>query len=363
MKLISPVLKHVVYPGLSRVGYRHPGSSGPVVLTYHGVFPEGYKPIDPDLDGSLVTAVALRRQLRILQDQYHVIAPEEFLLWCQTGHVLPPRSVLLTCDDGLRNSLTHMLPVLREFQLPCLFFVTGASLAPASTMLWYEELYLMFLATAEGFNFELSEVGLRTRVESRREKRVLWWVLVRKLSRYDASRREVLLEAVRMQLGLAERWQSAFYEDPVFSGRFLTMNRSELCELAAAGGYIGAHTLTHPMLSQSSTETAWNEIFECKLGLESALDRNIWALAYPFGDLASTTSREFQMAQRAGYQCAFVNVSGDIESKTSKFALPRMHVTANMTDSEFEAHVSGLQQFLRQFVRPAKMSAAAGSNS
>ena len=189
MKLVSPLLKHVVYPGLSKAGYlRRAAWTTPAVLTYHGVFPAGYKIIDPGLDGTLVSADSFRRQLRFLKDQYNVISPEEFLLWCEASHELPPRSVLLTCDDGLRNSLFDMLPILQEAGLTCLFFVTGASLANTPTMLWYEELYLMFMAAPESCKLELLEIGLHAEA-SGEEKRPLWWDLVRKLSQYDLNRR------------------------------------------------------------------------------------------------------------------------------------------------------------------------------
>jgi hypothetical protein len=113
MRLVSPLLKHVVYPGLSKAGYlRRAARTGPAALTYHGVLPAGYKIVNPDLDGNLLSADSFRRQLRFLKDQYNVISPEEFLLWCETKHELPPRSVLLTCDDGLRNCLVDMLPIL-----------------------------------------------------------------------------------------------------------------------------------------------------------------------------------------------------------------------------------------------------------
>jgi peptidoglycan/xylan/chitin deacetylase (PgdA/CDA1 family) len=365
MKLISPLLKHVVYPGLSRVGYLRPaGSTGPTVLTYHGVLPAGYSTIDPDLDGSLVSADSFRRQLRFIKDQYKVISPEEFLHWCEAGHALSPRSVLLTCDDGLQNSLTDMLPILQELDLPCLFFVTGASLTDAPTMLWYEELYLMFLAASESFTLELPEIGLHTHVEGRNEKRVLWWVLARALSRYDLNHRQAFLEGIRMQLGLAERWDAEYREDPVLSRRFLVLDSPELCQLAAAANTcIGAHTMSHPMLSQSSPETAWKEISDCKLRLEHALGRKVWALAYPFGDSSSVTLREFQMAQRAGYQCAFLNVGRSFGTPPPKFALPRVHITASMTDPEFKAHISGFHESLRQLFRHANMDTAVGSNA
>ena len=364
MRLLSPFLKHVVYPGLSRTGYlRRAAGAGPAVLTYHGVLPAGYASIDPDLDGGLVSADAFRRQLRFVKDQYNVISPEEFLFWCEDGHELPSRSVLLTCDDGLRNSLADMLPILQEFDLPCLFFVTGASLNDSSTMLWYEQLYLMFLAAPESFTLTLLEMGLHARAEGRREKRLLWWDLVRKLSRYDLNRRQALLERIRMQLGLNERWDAEYREDPVLGRRFLLVNRSELLELAAAGACIGAHTLSHPMLSQASPDVVWKELSECKLDLERLIGRDVWALAYPFGDSSSVASRELQMAERAGYRCAFLNMGGGFGAQTPRFALPRVHVTGTMTLSEFEAHVSGFHRSLQQMVRPVSINEVVGSSA
>ena len=120
--------------------------------------------MDPDLDGSLVTAEAFRRQIRLLKNRYNVISPEQFLGWLEWDEELPPRAVLLTCDDDLRNTLTEMVPVLQEHRLSCLFFVTGASLHEVSSMLWYEQLYLMFLATKKRVvNLDIVRPGSRDR--------------------------------------------------------------------------------------------------------------------------------------------------------------------------------------------------------
>ncbi len=348
MRLVSPLLKHVLYPGLSRSGYlRRVASTGPAVVTYHGILPAGYEVIDPDLDGSFVRVESFRQQLRFLSDQCNVISPEEFLLWSEGKHELRPRSVLLTCDDGLRNALTDVLPILHEFGFSCLFFVTGASLCDTPAMLWYEELYLMFLAAPYGL-----EIGANTRVATRSEKRTSWWHWVRKLSRFDGYTRRAALDQIRMQLGLSERWDAQYRENSACVRRFLPLNRNELFQLAAAGMCIGAHTKSHPVLSQSSAELAWNEISESRCGLEQALGKQIWALAYPFGDSSSVTSRESQLAKQAGFTCAFVNFGGGFGAQTSRFALPRVHVTAEMSITEFEAHLSGFHRSLRQWFIP-----------
>ena len=363
MRVVSPLLKHVVYPGLSKTGYlRHAARAGPAVLTYHGVLPAGYKIVHPELDGNLVNADSFRRQLRFLKDHYNVISPEEFLLWCEASHELPSRSVLLSCDDGLRNCLVDMLPILKESETKCLFFVTGASLSPAPTMLWHEELYLMFLAAPERFTLELLEIGLQVEA-SQHEKRSLWWELVRKLSQYNLNLRRTLLGKIRMQLGLAEQWDAEYREDSVLRGRFLVLNQSELHQLAGAGMCIGAHTLSHPMLSQSSPDMAWSEISESKHSLERVLGQEIWALAYPFGDSSSVTSRELQMAERASFKSAFLNVGGGLGTQTPTFALPRVHITAAMTLAELEAHISGFHRSLQELFRPGSLSAAVGSNA
>jgi hypothetical protein len=68
MKVISPLLKHVVYPGLSRSGYlRRNANAGVAVVTYHGILPQGYAARDPVLDGNLISRDAFVRQARLHQ--------------------------------------------------------------------------------------------------------------------------------------------------------------------------------------------------------------------------------------------------------------------------------------------------------
>ena len=43
--------------------------------------------------------------------------------------------------------------------MSCLFFVTGASAEESRTMLWYEELFLLFLRAPAG-HFEISSEGV-----------------------------------------------------------------------------------------------------------------------------------------------------------------------------------------------------------
>jgi peptidoglycan/xylan/chitin deacetylase (PgdA/CDA1 family) len=359
MKIVSPFLKRVLYPAMSKSGvFRRTSARGLAVVTYHGVLPQGYEVVDTTLDGNLITAEMLRRQLHLLKRHYNVISPEDALAWREGRLELPPRAVLLTCDDGLLNCLIDMLPVLQQEQVSCLFFVTGASVGDSRRMLWYEELFLFFHRAPAG-PFEISSEGVLIQGElgSPEERRRIWWNAVKRLSQVDAGIRDSFLHAARMQFRLhAER--SFDEENPVACRRFGLLTCSELQELASAGMTIGAHTLSHPMLSKLPPELAYAEISESRLRLESVLKKRVWAFAYPFGDPQSVTPEALAMAQKAGYEAAFLNYGGGLGTDLPAYALPRVHVTAEMSLGEFEAHVSGFHARLQRRAGRGAPSAA-----
>jgi peptidoglycan/xylan/chitin deacetylase (PgdA/CDA1 family) len=342
MRIVSPLLKKVVYPALSRAGvFHHTSGAGLAVVTYHGVVPEGYEPVDDALDGNLVRPDMLRLQLKRLRTHYQVISPQDVLAWRRGRGQLPERAVLVTCDDGLLNCLTDMLPVLEEERVSCLFLVTSASSGAARTALWYEQLFRALLATPDG-TLAMGAEGIRVQAEirSRRERRGLWWDLVQRLSGLDAGRRAAFLSAFEAQLG-SRPMRDLEDEKSAFCRRYGLLNALELRRLLAAGMTVGGHTLSHPLLSHQSEEMAYQEIAQNRLLLESSLGEKIWAFAYPFGNPQAVSPQVLAMPERAGYEVAFLNFGGGLGSLLLPYALPRVHVTAEMSLAEFEAHVSG----------------------
>jgi peptidoglycan/xylan/chitin deacetylase (PgdA/CDA1 family) len=360
MRVVSSLLKRVVYPCLAGAGYfRSLKQTGLAVITYHGVVPADFKRIDAGLDGSLVTAETFRRQLRLLKSNYNVISPEEMFAWCRKECELPPRPVLITCDDGLHSDVTEMLPILQEEGLHCLFFVTGASTGEKSRVLWYQELLWMLLRARAG-SFQVGTAALQISgvVGSPDERRKLCWDMVKRLSRIDAESREHFLDAAHEHFGLKRAANECDKFDPLLR-YFDLMTRTDLKKLLATGMTIGAHTLTHPVLTEQPAELAWTEIVKSRALLEAALGVEIWALAYPFGGTDSISPRVFAMAREASFAAAFTNIGGGFGAELPLHAIPRVHVNSDMTMAEFEAHVSGSYQALLRTVRRASSSTIA----
>ena len=131
------------------------------------------------------------------------------------------------------------------------------------------------------------------------------------------------------------------------------MNVRELQQLQEAGMTIGAHTMSHPMMSKAGTELAVREMTESKQILESVLGKEVWAFAFPFGTHETAGAREQIIAQKVGFECAFMSI--EEVSVENHFAIPRIHVSLNTSLAEVDAHLSGFYRSARsRFMAPMR---------
>ena len=261
MRLVSPLLKRAVYPALHYSGVL--GHITPLnhyaVVNYHGVVPSDHSIRERFLDGNLVQPKVFRQQLQFLKSHYNVIHPEDFRAWVEQGRRPLARSVLLTCDDGLLNALTEMVPILRSEGVSCLFFVTSSSCSDHPGMLWYEELYLLMRnrpLTATDLQLVDEEAA---KSHSRESFQAQWWNTVKRASRLDAGTRAEWVDRVRNHCGSVQQ--------SLPERRWRLMNIAELKQLTEQGMSIGAHTRTHPILSLCSVDEARREILESRGGI------------------------------------------------------------------------------------------------
>ena len=89
---------------------------------------------------------------------------------------------------------------------------------------------------------------------------------------------------------------------------------------------IGAHTVTHSILSSLHIDEQWAEIHGSKNKLEGILNRPINSFAYPFGTRSDYTGATVSMVQRAGFKLACSNFPGPVWRRTDPFQLPRLLV-------------------------------------
>jgi len=124
--LIIP-LKPYEKGGVSLKGYQ----TVPV-LSYHNFSP------DRSTNRMTVTKAAFEEQMKLLKDKgYRVITLDQFLGFLNFKSQIPPKSVVITIDDGWRSAFEIAMPILKKYGYPATLFVyTGLIVGSSKTLSW-----------------------------------------------------------------------------------------------------------------------------------------------------------------------------------------------------------------------------------
>lgn len=299
---------------------------GGLVLLYHRV-----AHLDTDPQWLSVPPGLFGEQLEAVKRAGHVMSLGELIAAMARGRV-PRRAITVTFDDGYLDNLQHAKPLLERHGVPATVFVTTGASARLDESYWDEldRLLLQGTPLPETLRVTIAgreqawELGVSMASEGwnvSRPPRVpaerAYAELCPLMKPLTDAQRTAALEQVRAQLGLL----------PAIRPSHTMMTPDQWRDLAAGGLVeIGAHTRTHPMLSQLSAEDQEREIRESKLTLEASLGHRVRTMAYPFGARADYSETTVRLAREAGYEAACSNFPGMVRARTDRYQLPRILV-------------------------------------
>lgn len=120
----------------------------------------------------------------------------------------------------------------------------------------------------------------------------------------------------------------------------------EIREMRRAGIRFGAHTVSHPYLTELSISEARNEIGDSKKALEDGLEEEVSLFCYPYGFLNGAVR---DLVEEAGYRGACCNSPGRLWPDGDAFALKRVTMTYRMDNRlMLSAALSGYYVFFKE---------------
>lgn len=264
------------------------------VLAYHGIDDPG----------------TFDRQLSYLARAATPVSLDDVVDASAGRRTLPPRSVLVTFDDGHRSVLESGLPLLRESGIPAVAFVVAGLLDTDQPFWWTEVEHLVDAkGTADGYT------GLTAAQVVRRLKTVP-----------DAERLRVIEELRR----------TARFPAP----RQPQLRRSELAELESGGVAVENHTMTHPCLDRCDDDTVRAEVRDAHALLHAALGRPPRAFAFPNGNWDPRAERELE---EEGYVAGFLfDHRLSTRAPRNPLRISRLRVATDTRLDRFAAILSGL---------------------
>lgn len=240
-------------------------------------------------------------------------------------HRLPKRAVAVTIDDGYADLATEVAPALERHGVPATAYVTADAVQRGEPFWWDRITEAVTGPAILPGELELT-VGTTTRrwAVDGRVPAPQWehsrpWLL--------AELQRVLRPAARRDrdeaVASVEAW-AGHCPDP---DQRPTVTPEQLVALAAGGVVeVGAHTVTHPRLSDLDIGEQEREIAGGKAALEAVLDRPVTAFAYPYGGRDDYDAVSVATARRVGFTSACANVAGRVRRRSDPFELPRVHV-------------------------------------
>ena len=235
------------------------------------------------------------------------------------------RFACFTLDDGYRDNRDFALPVMREFEAPLTVYV-ASDFAQGTGKLWWIALELV-IARASSIEAMIGGVATRLDTSTPAAKQAAFDRLhdwLRGLPGEHDIHREIGALCARHGVDETEicrelcmSWDELkpFADDPLLT--------------------IGAHTITHCNLARQTEAIASHEMAISRARIESALQRPVVHLAYPYGDRVAAGAREFALAHAAGFKTAVTTRPGMIfpESAEHLTALPRVSLNGNYQDT------------------------------
>ena len=300
-----------------------PPKPRPLILMYHRIADE---PIDNW--GLAVSPGHFEEQLQVLRRTRHPLPLADFVRNLK-ARTLPPNAVAVTFDDGYVDNLVAGKPRLAAADVPAtVFLVTGYLDRPEE--FWWDELARLALVGNGPRNFELvirgetmpidlstksalQEDGTICAVSLTRRQAVLTpiWQAIRLLE--DDERKRIMAEL-----------RSVFAVPVCHASRGRSMTKEEVRTLVTDGLVtVGAHTVTHPPLSQLGATTCHREVTESKLACEAVIGAPVAGFAYPFGDF---DGKARQAVVDAGFNFSCSTQLAPTDATSDIFALPRIQV-------------------------------------
>jgi peptidoglycan/xylan/chitin deacetylase (PgdA/CDA1 family) len=273
--------------GLRRAKAQHQ----PRILMYHGVAPD-------ELEQEL-----FEWQLQLLGNEFELVSLAALVERRRAGR-LTGEEVAITFDDGVRNHVSVVYPLLQRHRVPATFFVC-AGLVDTGRWIWNMELRCRLrLLTDDELRRLAAEVGV-----SGSEAEAL----------VTHAKRLAVGDRLQFEQRVRERTRQ-FEPTPGQVDRYAPASWDQLRTLDPELVTIGSHTLNHPILPTLPTEEIDVEIGESRKVLEQRLQREVALFCYPNGD----NDLRAQAAVRRHYAAAVTTVPGAVRVSDDICLLPRI---------------------------------------
>jgi peptidoglycan/xylan/chitin deacetylase (PgdA/CDA1 family) len=298
------------------------------VLTYHRVCP----PQDVlSLErGLVVSPQAFETQVRYVAENCSPLTFARLVDLIRAKKRFPPRTVVLTFDDGFADNYANALPILRRHGVTATVFVTTDYIG-STGLFWWDKLSSILQrapckTTAFRWNGQQFTVNTGSSVDTERT----YSCLVQYLRDDESVDKDAFLESVRSVL-----------TSPPAPAVKTHLDWDEVRAMDAVGIEIGSHTCSHVRMSAVNKYRLYDELARSKAVIERELGKPVLSVAYPYGREVDFNSQVIAAVEELGYTGAATTVFNVARLRSHPFMVERVSVRAGDSFATFRAKITG----------------------
>ena len=273
------------------------------ILIFHRVLPA----LDPLLPGE-PDAAQFEARMKWLAAGFRVMPLIEAARRLRDGS-LPVNAACITFDDGYADNVTIAAPILARLRLSATFFVSTGFLDGGR--MWNDTVIEAVRACPDGLlDLEAIDCGTWS-CDGIAARSATISGLLNRLKYLPQQERQSKIDAIADAVGLPARSD-------------LMMTRQQLRELRRYGMSIGAHTVSHPILTTLPIDDVRREIVDGRRDLEETLGERVKVFAYPNGKpVQDYDESHVKLVRELGFDAAVSTAWGVSKRDSDRFQLAR----------------------------------------
>ena len=299
------------------------------VVTYHRIAPVQDSLV---LDPAMISATpdSFARQMKYLAEHYNIISILDILDAITNGNNLPYRAALISFDDGYYDLLKYAWPTLQKLKLPAVIFVASDYASNPERVFWWDRIANAILNT-ERKTLDISPFDIRL-AENHHDRYVVVKKVQAFLKNLKNDESKDLVEEICQFLGEKNSPQQ------------VSLDWEQLRRLNQGGIVIGAHSQSHPLLTQIPLDDAKSEILGSQDDLKHEIGNTHPIFCYPNGNYNEDI---ITILRANGFTIAFTTDDGHNDLRTSDhYRLCRTNITRRTSLPIFKFRLTKLGALL-----------------
>lgn len=331
LRIAKGIVRQALYlSGVLGLFHRIRNRHALTVLMFHRVLPAGSPELEHAEREFAFTVDGFGHVLDFARRHYNVVNAHALARAARGEGALPPCPLLITFDDGWRDTVLHAMPELQRRGLPALLFVATEAVADDAGERWWQDALVQAMSTQEGRRGLCVAAGWPAEHAGQNgiEQRLSGWV-----GGLPPAQRKMVIEAA-----VPGAWSSV-------AGRQM-LTQSDLKAWLDAGFDLGGHGHMHVPLTLAVDADAELRHSFAHLQRWAVGSRS---MSFPHGAMSTSL---VQAAKHAGFDLLFSSAAELVPMGVAvPPALGRIHVPENEWTCE-NGRVSPARLATFLFARP-----------